>query len=99
VRDDLANASQQLAFALGRPRSAEIVSPKMIESECPQDCGGVLRFDLGLRFHRAKARCEAVGPQQTTCRAWWWWDALSEMWLPMSSGGITADQPLGEIDL
>ena len=71
----------------------------MIESDCPQDCGGVLRFDLGLRFNRAKARCEPVRPQQTTCRAWWWWDALSEMWLPMSAAGVTADQPLGEVDL
>jgi hypothetical protein len=71
----------------------------MIESDCPQDCGGVLRFDLGRRFHRAKAKCEVRRSDGTACRAWWWWDAHGEAWLPMSSSGVTADRPLGEIDL
>lgn len=71
----------------------------VIESLCPQDCGGVLRFDLGGRVHNTKARCESRASAETACRAWWWWDAHSESWLPMSVEGVRADRPLGEIDL
>jgi len=71
---------------------------QVIESLCPQDCGGVLRFDLGGRVHNTKARCESRASGATACRAWWWWDAHSESWLPMSVEGVRADRPFGEID-
>ncbi len=68
----------------------------MIESDCPQDCGGVLRFDLATRIHGTKTRCDSKGPTKPTCRAWWWWDASYESWLPMSAQGALADRRLQE---
>jgi hypothetical protein len=55
---------------------------ELTEESCPQECGGVIRYDLGNRPHMTYVQCEPkdLAHTQVVCRAWWWWDAAGEGW-------------------